>query len=106
MFRNFFAVILAYVGIATWAFTGNNKETKTMITGRVSPADGVEVIWVISGRDSLKTPTTNAGAFSVDVKPGVHQVIVDAKSPYKDVVMDNLTVTENEVLDLGEITLK
>jgi hypothetical protein len=32
--------------------------------------------------------------------------VIDAKAPYKDVVMDNLNVTENEVLDVGEIVLK
>lgn len=107
MFRNFFVVILAYVGIAAWAFTGRHedKTVKTIITGRVSPADGLNIVWVISGKDSLKSPGAD-GLFSFDVKPGIHQLIVDAKNPYKDVVMDNLTVAENEVLDLGEITLK
>jgi hypothetical protein len=105
MFRNFFAVILAYVVIGTWAFSGNHKEARSMITGRVSPADGVELVWIISGKDTAKSPTSS-GQFSMEVKPGVHQLIVDAKSPYKDVIMDNLMVTENEVLDVGEITLK
>ena len=105
MFRNFFAVIMAYVVIGTWAFSGKGKDASSMITGRISPADGVDAVMVISGKDTTKS-ATNTGLFSVEVKPGVHQLIVDAKSPYKDVFMDNLTVTENEVLDLGEITLK
>ena len=105
MFRNFFAVIAAYVVIGAWAFSGKGKDTRSMITGRVSPADGVEIVWVIRGKDSLKSPVSN-GLFSVEVKPGVHQVFVDARSPYKDVLMDNLMVTENEVLDIGEVVLK
>jgi hypothetical protein len=105
MFRNFFAVIVAYVLIGAFAFSGKEKDTRSMITGRVSPADGVELVMVISGKDTAKLPVS-AGSFSAEVKPGVHQLIVDAKSPYKDVVLDNLNVTENEVLDLGEITLK
>jgi hypothetical protein len=109
MVRNFFVVILAYAGIAAYAFTGKHgsekDDTRTMITGRVSPADGVNVVWVISGKDSLKAPTS-AGLFSFEVKPGVHNLVVDAVNPYKDVVMDNLTVSENEVLDVGEIVLK
>src|SRR5688500_6071323 len=109
MVRNFFVVILAYAGIATYAFTGKHgsekAEVRTMITGRVSQADGVNLVWVISWKYSLKAPTS-AGLFSFEVKPGVHSVVVDAINPYKDVVMDNLTVSENEVLDVGEIVLK
>ena len=105
MFRNFFAVIAAYVVIGAWAFSGKGKDSRSMITGRVSPADGVKTIWVVSGKDSLKSPVSS-GLFSLEVKPGVHQLVVDARSPYKDVLMDNLMVTENEVLDIGEVILK
>lgn len=105
MVKNFFAVIAAYVVIGTFAFSGKGKEIRSAISGRVSPADGVEQVMVISGKDSARTVTT-AGGFTVEVKPGVHQLFVDAKNPYKDVLLDNLNVTENEVLDLGEITLK
>lgn len=106
MIRNFFAVILAYVVIGAWAFSGKGgKDIRSMITGKISPADGIEAVWVISGKDTLKPPADN-GSFSAEVKPGTHQLVVDAKSPYKDVFMDNLMVTENEVLDVGEIILK
>jgi hypothetical protein len=105
MVKNFFAVIAAYVVIGAWAFSGNGKDVRSMITGKVSPADGVEQVMIISGKDTAKLPSSS-GSFSAEVKPGVHQLVVDAKSPYKDVVLDNLNVTENEVLDLGEITLK
>jgi hypothetical protein len=105
MIRNFFAVILAYAGIAAYAFTGNHhKEAKTSITGKINPAEGVEMVWVISGKDSLKSPTS-AGLFTFEVKPGIHLLVVDAKNPYKDVILDQLSVSENEVLDLGEIVL-
>ena len=105
MVRNFFAVIAAYVAIGAWAFSGKGSDSRSVITGRVSPADGLENIWVISGKDSVKTPASN-GLFSLEVKPGVHQLFVDARSPYKDVLLDNLMVTENEVLDIGEVILK
>jgi hypothetical protein len=109
LIRNLCFVILAYLAIGTYAFTGKGKvkahSVDTAITGRVSPADGVNMVWVVSGKDSLKSPTS-AGLFTFSVKPGVHQLVIDAKAPYKDVVMDNLNVTENEVLDVGEIVLK
>jgi hypothetical protein len=111
MFRNFFAVIMAYVVIGTWAFSGKGKEAKptepsaSSITGKVSPADAANSVMVVSGKDTLHGPLAN-GIFTVAVKPGVHQLIVDARAPYRDALLDNLSVTENDVLDVGEIVLK
>ena len=68
--------------------------SKTMITGRISPVDGVNIVYVISGKDTIKVPTSE-GLFSLEVKPGIHQVVIDARNPYKDVVLDNLSLTEN-----------
>ena len=105
MFKKFFTIFVCYACIAAYAFTGNKHSAKTSITGKVNPADGVNMVWVVSGKDSLKSPTSE-GIFSFEIKPGVHQLIVDAKNPYKDVILDNLSVNENEVLDVGEIMLK
>ena len=98
-------MIAAYVVIGTFVFSGKGKDLRSAISGRISPADGVEQVMVISGKDTART-LPSAGNFTLEVKPGVHQLVVDAKTPYKDVLLDNLNVTENEVLDLGEITLK
>jgi hypothetical protein len=75
------------------------------ITGRVSPADALEAIWIISGKDSIKGMAV-MGAFSIEVKPGNYTVIVDAKSPYKDRVVDNVQVLAEQSVDIGEIILE
>jgi hypothetical protein len=75
------------------------------ITGKISPADGAEVVWVIGTIDSVKAPVA-LGSFSAQVKPGLYKLIVDAKEPLKDAVLDNLDVKENQVLDVGEIILE
>ena len=75
------------------------------ITGKVSPAEGAELIWAISATDSIKF-TVTSGNFSAQVKPGTFKLIVDAKAPYKDVLLDNLEIKENQVLDVGEIILQ
>lgn len=47
------------------------------------------------------------GAFELgDVKPGIYQVIIEAKSPYKNLVKEGVEVKEGEATDLGEITLE
>jgi len=75
------------------------------ITGKISPADGAEVVWAISATDSVKAMVA-LGSFSIQVKPGLYKLIVDAKEPLKDAQLDNLDVKENQVLDVGEIILQ
>jgi len=79
--------------------------TATSITGKVTPADGAEAVWAISGTDSTKGAITS-GAFAIEVKPGNYKVIVDAKDPYKDVTLENLEVKQDQALDVGEIVLQ
>jgi hypothetical protein len=84
-----------------FAFTN----TATSITGKVTPADGAETVWAISGTDSAKA-AVSSGAFTIEVKPGTYKVIVDAKDPYKDVTLENLEVKQDQALDVGEIVLQ
>ena len=78
---------------------------QTSITGKISPADGAEVVWAIGITDSVKAMVA-LGSFSIQVKPGLYKLIVDAKEPLKDAQLDNLDVKENQLLDVGEIILQ
>jgi uncharacterized membrane protein len=80
-------------------------DVQSSITGKVKPPDGTEAIWVISGKDSSRV-TMVTGSFSVDVNPGIYKLVIDAKSPYQDLYMENLEVKPGMTLDLGEIFLK
>ena len=81
------------------------NKPRSVITGKVHPAEGAEMVWVFSTKDSLKSGLVN-GQFYFDVMPGVYKLVVDAKDPYKDVLLDNLAVKAEETLDVGEIILK
>jgi hypothetical protein len=88
--------------------TANTKAVFTIqgsITGRVSPADAADAVWVLNTKDSVRAGLVS-GSFSAEVKPGRHKLLVDAKSPYRDVVLDNLEVKDKQVLDIGEIILQ
>lgn len=74
------------------------------ISGRVSPAEAVEYVWAIQGKDSLKSVPAN-GVFMLETKPGLYKVIVDAKQPYKDVLLESIEVTDGKTTDLGEIKI-
>ena len=93
--------MIAAIAAGVFAFTGPEQGS---ITGKITPADGAEAIWAISGSDSAKG-TVTSGTFSLAVKGGTYKVIIDAKDPYKDVTMDNIEVKDQPV-DLGEIVLQ
>ena len=92
--------ILAASVAGLFAFT----TTQSSITGKVSPADGAESVWAVSGTDTAKG-TISGGAFSLEVKPGTYKLTVDAKDPYKDVTFDNIEVKDQPV-DIGEVVLQ
>ena len=94
-------VVLAILVMAGIAFLN----PKTAITGKVNPAYGAETVWLMGERDSLKTGVSD-GQFYFDVKAGAYKLTVQARPPYKDVVLDNLVVKQDETLDVGEIILK
>lgn len=94
-------VVLFFVAIIAISF--NHK--KTGIVGRVNPVDAAEVVWVTSTTDSAKS-VVSQGQFSFDLKPGTYKLVVDAREPYKDVLLENLQVKPDETLDVGEIPLK
>lgn len=94
--------ILATSLAAIFAFV---QPQRAAIVGRVSPADGANSVWAISGTDSVRGAIA-AGSFSLPVKNGVYKVIVDAKEPYKDVLLDNIEVKQDQPVDVGEIVLQ
>jgi hypothetical protein len=87
--------------LAVYAF----HKSQTSITGRVTPIDGANAALAISGKDSATSNIVN-GVFSFAVKPGIYKVIVDAVEPYKDAILENISVKDGETVDVGEIVLQ
>ena len=98
----FYCGIILFVILALSAF--QNKD-QTSIIGRVNPIDGANSAWAIGGRDSATSNIVN-GAFSFAIKPGIYKVVVDAIEPYKDAVLENISVKEGQTVDVGEIVLQ
>lgn len=78
---------------------------QSVISGSVLPADGTESIWAIGPKDSARAVIINTGAFSIPVKSGAYKLVVDAKAPYKDLVLD-LDVKPDQPMDVGQILLQ
>ncbi|RYY61671.1 MAG: carboxypeptidase regulatory-like domain-containing protein [Chitinophagaceae bacterium] len=95
-----FLSILAIALVTAFAF----RPVQPTITGKVSPADAADMVWAINSTDSAKT-TISSGSFSFTVKPGKYRIVVDAKEPRRDVILDNIEVG-NQPVDLGEIVIQ
>lgn len=95
------SVILG-LALAALAFKGADYGS---ISGKVTPADAASQVWAFQGADTLKAPITD-GAFNIQgAKAGSYTVIVGAKSPFKNITVENVKVEEDKTTDLGEIRL-
>jgi len=74
------------------------------ISGRITPADAAQMVWAIQGSDSLRLVPAG-GTFMIEARPGLYKVIVDAREPFKDVLLENIEVTTGKTTDVGEIKL-
>lgn len=84
------------------AFRGLRTGT---ISGTVVPSDEVMTVTAIKGADSAKS-ILSEGAFALTVKPGNWKVIVNARSPYKGVIIENIHVTPDNPINIGDIHLQ
>lgn len=75
------------------------------ISGKIIPPNGSELIWAISGTDSIKTSVIG-GSFVFTAKPGTWRILVDGKEPFKDAVLEKVEVREGQNTDVGEIRLQ
>ncbi|MEO5995686.1 MAG: carboxypeptidase regulatory-like domain-containing protein [Chitinophagaceae bacterium] len=94
-------VVIVLVAIILHAY----KEFQTSgISGRLSSKEAAEMIWAIQGVDSIKAVPEN-GVFILEAKPGKYKIIVDAKQPYKNVLVESIEVTMGKTTDLGEVKM-
>jgi hypothetical protein len=105
-------VLAAVIGLVSLMFAfraGEGNEQKNIIqsgiTGKVSPPDGGISVWAASRTDTVRGLISTAGSFSLQVKPGTYRLFIDAKEPFKDVMLENLEV-KDQPLDVGEIVLQ
>ena len=94
------AIILAVVALHSF-----NSQRTGSISGTIMPPDGAILVWAIQTTDTVKAAPAN-GAFNLTVKSGTWKVIVDAKEPYQDVMLDNVQVNDGKETSLGEIRLQ
>lgn len=76
------------------------------ITGIISPAASSPKIYAITGTDTLGTISDASGKFWFPgVSAGTYKVEIQPVSPYLNKTIDNVTVIQGSVKDLGTITI-
>jgi hypothetical protein len=74
------------------------------INGRVVSPDALEFVWAVQGKDSVIVAAIR-GEFALKVKPGVWKLLLHTQTPYKNMIIENVVVTDGKATDLGEIKL-
>jgi len=100
-----FLVIVIMILSAILILNSFRNKYQTSIVGRVNPVGGANAVWAVSGRDSTTSNVVN-GAFSLEAKQGIYKVVIDAVEPYKDAILENVSVKEGQTVDVGEIMLQ
>ncbi len=93
-------VVLVITGIHAMRLIKANT-----INGKVSSPDALQFAWAVNGNDSVIVAANN-GNFSLKVKPGIWKVLLHTKSPYKNMVISHVIVSEGRSTDLGDIRLE
>jgi len=102
--KRFLIICLLFLSGALCLYSFKHK-TQTSIIGRVNPIGAANIAWAVSGRDSSSSNIVN-GAFSFAAKPGIYKVVIDAVEPYKDAVLENISVKDGQTVDVGEIAMQ
>jgi hypothetical protein len=74
------------------------------INGKVASPDALQFVWAVQGKDSVIVPAIH-GEFALKVKPGVWKLLLHTQTPYKNMVIENVVVSDGKATDLGEIKL-
>ena len=96
-------VLITVIALVT-ALHAFKAAQKAGLSGRITPAESGLMVWAIQGSDSLSLVPTG-GSFLIEARPGIYKIIVDAKEPYKDVMLENVEVVNGKTTDVGEIKL-
>lgn len=92
-------IVMAITGIHAMRLMQANT-----ISGRVISPDALQFVWAVQGKDSVIAPAFR-GQFALKVKPGIWKLLLHTQTPYKNMVIENVIVSDGKATDLGEIKL-
>ncbi|HWB24008.1 MAG TPA: carboxypeptidase-like regulatory domain-containing protein [Chitinophagaceae bacterium] len=103
--KNTIIKLIAIIAVALTLFSFT-LYAPASITGRVTPPEAIKDVWAMSLKDTFRANISQGGFSIMNVKPGTYKILIDAVAPYKDVIKEDVSVTDGQPVDLGEIKLE
>lgn len=101
MFKHFLPVICLAILVM---FGFKTRQAASGIIGHVTPPEGASQVLAISTKDTVKTAISNGLIQITGIKPGTYRLFITAKPPFKNVIKENVVVTD-VTTDVGEIVM-
>ena len=99
-------ITLLGFAIATVALLSFQSLKPASLKGKITPSFYGVNAWAISGTDTLYTSISDGSFEFPNAEPGVYKLIIEARSPYRNMVKDGIVVKEGQATDIGELTLE
>jgi len=99
-------IALLGLAIAITGLLSFRQPATSLIKGKVTPAFYGVHAWAISENDTLYT-TISDGNFEFAVsEPGTYRIVIEARSPYRNMAKDGVVVSQGQETNLGELSLQ
>lgn len=94
--------LIPFLMMTIWSFITSEASG---VRGTITPVEAITSVLLISGKDTVKNIPIN-GQFTIETRPGIYQLLVDAQSGYKDMLLERVIVEEGRMTDIGALVLQ
>jgi hypothetical protein len=98
----FIWAFIPFLMLTIWSYT--TAETSG-VRGMVCPAEAVQSVRLVSSYDTIRFIPVN-GLFEIVSRPGIYQLMVEAKPGYGDILLERVIVEETRMTNIGELVLE
>lgn len=99
-------IALLSFAIATAGLLSFQTSKPASIKGKVTPAFYGLQAWAISEKDTLYTTIDDGNFEFTNAEPGAYRLVIEARSPYRNMAKDGITVKDGQATDIGELPLQ
>lgn len=98
--KNFKTALAAFTIVIASFLVSFKPAPVSSINGKISPGWYAVNAWAVNETDTLYTTVTDGSFDFSNPKPGVYRIIIEARSPYRNMAKDGVVVKEGEATDI------
>jgi len=99
-------ITLLGLAIAIAGLVSFRQPATSLIKGKVTPAFYGVNAWAISEHDTLYTSISDGNFEFAINEPGTYRIVIEARSPYRNMAKDGIVVNAGQETNLGELSLQ